>query len=326
MRMHATSAAVSAHASGHAGTGFLLTLERTVGATSGADTDLVTTGAFGAQVFPDLPAATTWANLWKSMGSSAATSQDEDKGSDVAPDSLKVITVAANLRSMQEIEQRMVAATTAGPSGRPADALLLVTGSHPLRTLPGSRRLLPTSLATLELASQLKARGVIPAATQLWAVANPNNEQGAGLAAEKVARGASVLLTQPPLDAGAFEAWLRDADRRGLGRQARLVVGHPWFTSASNAAFWGALAGCVRNRALATLVTRLSAAEAGGKGSVDALCAELNAGLAKKALGEWSGVVGGMHVMPLSGKARKGVVAALQPGGALHEARLAGGR
>jgi hypothetical protein len=47
-------------------------------------------------------------------------------------------------------------------------------------------RLLPTSLITLGLASRLRAQGLIPPSTQLWAVANPNTETDASLAEQKV--------------------------------------------------------------------------------------------------------------------------------------------
>lgn len=61
--------------------------------------------------------------------------------------------------------------------------------------------------------------------------------------------------------------------------------------SAANAAFWGALAGCVQSKALQELVQRLSAAEAadrragkakGQGGRMDELCAEYNVQLVQK--------------------------------------------
>src|SRR4051812_47898904 len=45
----------------------MLSLERSVGNSHGSDTALRSTQAFHAEVFPDLPIATTWANLWKAI-------------------------------------------------------------------------------------------------------------------------------------------------------------------------------------------------------------------------------------------------------------------
>lgn len=65
-RAVATGAAAAAQGAG-AGRSrpLLLTLERSVGGSLGSDSELRSTGAFGAEVFPDLPIATTWGNLWK---------------------------------------------------------------------------------------------------------------------------------------------------------------------------------------------------------------------------------------------------------------------
>ncbi len=45
--------------------GLMLTLERSIGESAGKDAALRATGAFSAEIFPDLPIATTWENLWK---------------------------------------------------------------------------------------------------------------------------------------------------------------------------------------------------------------------------------------------------------------------
>lgn len=57
----------------------------------------------------------------------------------------------------------------------------------------------------------------------------------------QVAAGAEVILTQPPLDWGAFESWMDDARKRGLHTAAKLLVGFPLLSSAGNVAFWAAL-------------------------------------------------------------------------------------
>ncbi len=46
-----------------AAAGWKLTLERSVGKPDGTDSELLQTGAFFAEVFPDLPIATTWGGL-----------------------------------------------------------------------------------------------------------------------------------------------------------------------------------------------------------------------------------------------------------------------
>jgi hypothetical protein len=46
---------------------FVLTLERAVGGRAGADAELAASGLFGAEVFPDLPIATTWDGLYRAM-------------------------------------------------------------------------------------------------------------------------------------------------------------------------------------------------------------------------------------------------------------------
>jgi hypothetical protein len=45
----------------------MLTLERAMGDKLGSDAALRSTHAFAAEVFPDLPIATTWGTLWKAM-------------------------------------------------------------------------------------------------------------------------------------------------------------------------------------------------------------------------------------------------------------------
>jgi hypothetical protein len=44
-----------------------LTLERSIGKSYGAEAELQGTSAFAAEVFPDLPIATTWQNLGKAL-------------------------------------------------------------------------------------------------------------------------------------------------------------------------------------------------------------------------------------------------------------------
>jgi hypothetical protein len=163
---------------------------------------------------------------------------------------LHVATVGAQLRSVADAADSMCAAAGVTPSGRRlqqadhsphADALLLVSGSHPARQLPFAQQLLPGTLALLQRGSALQQAGVLPPGLELWAVANPLTERDASYTEQKVAAGAQVILTQPPLDWEAFAGWLDDAQRRGVMSAARVLVGFPCLSSAANAGFWAAL-------------------------------------------------------------------------------------
>ena len=54
-----------------------------------------------------------------------------------------------------------------------ADALLLVSGSHPFRSALSWTGMLQDSTAALLAALRLQQEGLLPADTALWAVANP---------------------------------------------------------------------------------------------------------------------------------------------------------
>jgi hypothetical protein len=104
---------------------------------------------------------------------------------------------------MADISDAMCTAAGVTPSGkrmavsehRPhADALLLVSGSHPVRTLPLLQQFLPGSVAMLRQASQLKQRGVLPQQLALWAVANPVMEPDASYTEQKVSRHGRACL------------------------------------------------------------------------------------------------------------------------------------
>eukprot|EP00195_Chlamydomonas_chlamydogama_P007614 CAMPEP_0202908720 /NCGR_PEP_ID=MMETSP1392-20130828/47029_1 /ASSEMBLY_ACC=CAM_ASM_000868 /TAXON_ID=225041 /ORGANISM="Chlamydomonas chlamydogama, Strain SAG 11-48b" /LENGTH=379 /DNA_ID=CAMNT_0049598191 /DNA_START=46 /DNA_END=1185 /DNA_ORIENTATION=- len=326
---------------------YYITLERAVGDSLGSDGQLMSTGAFGAQVFPDLPIATTWDNLWKAMTRAPQQPQPDAKQAPEAAQAsgpMRVTTVAANLRSMEDIRRRIIAATkpsplqeavgtaTSSPTSLPqpaAGALLMVSGSHPVRNLPGSRLLLPTSITTLGLAVQLRKSGDIPAATQLWAVANPNIETDAALLERKVAASAQVILTQPPFDLAAFEEWLQDAQQRGVLRpgpstpdapgggsspegQAALLVGIPMITSPGNLAFWLSLASCVNRRACQALLSEMMQADRQGKAALDEYCNKYNRDLIAKVLSMPG--VSGVHLMPITPKAKRMVVGLIQKG------------
>jgi len=96
----------------------------------------------------------------------------------------------AQLRSRSALEARLLQrAGRRADGGRAAgvaaaDALLLVSGSHPLRDLAAPARLAAGALEALRAAAALRAAGRLPRALSLWAVANPLTERAARTAAK----------------------------------------------------------------------------------------------------------------------------------------------
>lgn len=225
----------------------VLCLERAIGERSGVDAALWSTGAFHAQVYPDLPLAATWAQLVQK-----ALTQDTDTGGTtehtITPgraqqDSCLVRTVAAQCRSRKDIQERMRAACfPADAMSTPASALLLVSGSHPARQLPLASTWLQNSMAMLQDAKAMRAAGYLPPDVSLWAVENPLvNPPERALA--KVAAGAEVLLTQPPFDREQGELWFGKLRDEGFGNHAKVFAGVPMASSAGNLEFWLRLCG-----------------------------------------------------------------------------------
>jgi 5,10-methylenetetrahydrofolate reductase len=225
--------------------------------------------------------------------------------------------VGAQLRPAQELRQ-LVASACSGPA--PAGALLMVSGSHPFRSLPLVRGLLQhDSTWLLQQASAMRATGEVPGGTQLWAVGNPVMEPGAARLERKVAAGAQVVLTQPPLDWPAFERWMRDAEARGLASAARLLIGVPMLTSAANAAFWLGLCGAYSNAAARQLVQEFRRREAQlTADQFDLWTLAWNEDLVRRVLAVPG--VAGLHVMPITAKGRK-QAAQLQQEGAMPASR-----
>eukprot|EP00879_Flechtneria_rotunda_P013090 GHRR01013670.1.p1 GENE.GHRR01013670.1~~GHRR01013670.1.p1 ORF type:complete len:433 (+),score=155.26 GHRR01013670.1:292-1590(+) len=339
------------------------TLEAPVGTSSPLDAQLVATGAFGAEVHPDLPIATTWHGLYKQIAlrfsgetrtkaiAAAAKAQaamtdvkaasmaavsavvEQTMTARVVQPALRVVTVGAQLKSMGSITEALCTAagfttagypaTTASP-GASVSALLLVSGSHPFRQLPMVQQLLPGSVAMLKHASQLKQQGILPANLALWAVANPVTEKDASYTEQKIAAGAEVILTQPPLDWPTFQSWMADAHRRSLPTATRLLVGFPCLSSAANTAFWLALCRGAGNIQCQQLLQQVQAAEAAekqqqnkaGKGSKQGVVQFLQ---------QWNGQllanlqstpgVAGLHVMPITAAGKRMALQLIDDGG-----------
>lgn len=202
----------------------MFTLEAAVGSANQLDLELLATGDFAAEVHPDLPIATTWHGLYKQLTNRlqgrarqealAAAAKAQSKAqlaavammTDIAASEqaikshglkpvLHVATVGAQLRRMDDISVSLCTAAGVTASGEVqapsehqphADALLIVSGSHPVRQLPLLQQLLPNSVAILKHAMQLKRQGVLPASVALWAVANPVTERDASYTEQKV--------------------------------------------------------------------------------------------------------------------------------------------
>ncbi len=161
----------------------------------------------------------------------------------VIPESVHVRAVAAQLRSVEEAQQRIRMAAGADeefPEISPPSGLMLMSGSHPLRLLIKQK---VNSTKMIALARELRTQGVISKELQLWTVGDPG--QGASLAADdcerKIHAGADVIVTQPPLKNGSLEAFAAEIKSRNLHLQAKFVIGVPVFGSLRDVEFWGKL-------------------------------------------------------------------------------------
>lgn len=222
----------------------LLCLERAVGPRSGADAALWESGAFQAQVYPDLPAASSWGGILERglrhvgqpRGDGAPAAADHTSPLDDDDPRFTVTTVAAQCRSREQLRTRMTAAARSG-----AAALLLVSGSHPARHLPFADRLLQNSVVMLRDALTMRQQGMLPPELSLWAVENPGDQLHRLL--RKADAGAEVVLTQPPFFAARSLRWFEDAAQAGVGDSLRIVPGVPMASSRANLDFWLQLAG-----------------------------------------------------------------------------------
>jgi hypothetical protein len=140
-----------------------LSLERAVGDKHGIDRNLWDSCHFQAEVYPDLPVAATWRDLLRrtlqTPGHESEAGRMEPPPARCPADRWTVRTVAAQLRSRDQLRSMMLSAAGVDPAGdpkagvRPADALLFVSGSHPARHLPGAGRWVVESSARCGLFS-----------------------------------------------------------------------------------------------------------------------------------------------------------------------------
>ncbi|KAK9824200.1 hypothetical protein WJX72_008491 [[Myrmecia] bisecta] len=225
-----------------------------------------------------------------------------------AGDRWQVTTVAAQLRSRDQIERELCRAAGRDVQGTPlatgqaADALLLLSGGHPVRRVPGLARLLPSSLDSLRMAARLRGEGVLPAEVSLWAVENPLVNQPSRLV-HKIEAGAQVVITQPPLLWGRFDQWIQEVHRQGLHKHTRLVIGMPIISSTGNLDFWLRLCNARGQPGAADLLQHFGSKEAEGRVQFWAFCRQWNRRLVEQVC-EMPGVAG-LHIMPLTKTARQ---------------------
>lgn len=133
----------------------------------------------------------------------------------------------AQLRSRSALEARLLQrAGRRAEGGRAAgvaaaDALLLVSGSHPLRDLAAPARLAAGALDALRAAAALRAAGRLPRALSLWAVANPLTERAARVAAKARAPAASRRHAPSPSAIIDWPSSCRACSRGGRGAARR---------------------------------------------------------------------------------------------------------
>lgn len=305
---------------------------------SSSDASLWQTGAFACEVYPDLPVAASWRGLLRAASGGLLDSQVDAAAGDapgggrrrrrapaeeehedppsapLPPPSFVVRTVAAQVRGPAAVAARIQRAAGVGPGGEPLlgaaagaqqhapDALLLVSGGHPARSLWR-----PTdSLRMLEAARDLRERGLIPSGIELWGVANPLTERPERAAVEKAAAGADALVTQPPLSGTAWLRWwdgVQLISSSGSSPSVPPVVGGLALPHSAGALrFWVALCGAGGVEGIDEEVAAFAASA-----SSPAAQREHALALARRALSLYESLgdgLAGIHVMPVTSSGR----------------------
>lgn len=310
----------------------ILCLERAIGERYGADKVLWETGAFDAQVYPDLPFASSWSELLEKLlgagasgkqvfsttaadtvaaaaaGGSSSNNRENDTNY-----ALKVRTIGAQCYSRKNLLSKMqLACKPSSEGGGDANALLFLSGSHPARSLPFTDSLLQSSFSMLRDASKMRAKGELPASLALWAVENPINPPERLL--KKVQAGAEVILTQPPFLQSSAERWFEFAQKNGVSNEIKLLAGIPMSTSRSNLEFWLRLCGLGGTPEAAMVVSSFPGNGIGGgnKEEYQRLVRDWNVTFVRRTL-SLPGVAG-LHVMPLTKQGRDMTVSFLNEG------------
>lgn len=267
-----------------------LILERAIGARFGADEELWETGVFKAGVYPDLPIANDWrellgiflGNLDKQAVNQPTLTSRGTHSQWLVP------TIAAQCRSRQELRKLI------REKGATADAMLLLSGSHPGRQLDFANTVFPSSFELLQMARQMRSKEEIPAGISLWAVENPMTSSPDRLRA-KAESGAEVILTQPPMLEALSDAFFEAAHAHETTKSVKMVIGIPMISSVNNLDFWLRLANVRDSVASEKLLETFS--KFGGDEIREWNVAFIDRAL--KAPG-----VAGLHLMPLTPAAR----------------------
>lgn len=164
---------------------------------------------------------------------------------------LVIKTVAAQNRSKAFLAEALQFAAGVDREGQPlpgvqrSDGLLILGGGTPLRTIAHGalRGLFVSAVDLIGTASEMKRTGALPPDLMIWCVANPMTEPNAAYLEAKVAAGAEVVLTQPPLLWDRWDEWIGDVEARSIQEVAKVVAGLPVIASAKNLRFWFDLCG-----------------------------------------------------------------------------------
>ncbi len=209
-----------------------------------------------------------------------------------------IFTIAANARTRKTVIDRVNRAIGNGAKG-----VLVVSGGHPIRKIPGASRLLPmNSFRILSLLNGMRSAGTLPSDVSIWAVENPF--AGKSVIArvdrlqQKLDAGAEAILTQPPLLWDVFSKWQHLVFERGLAQRIPIVVGLPVIASVKALRFWFLLVGISqRNPEAHALLEQFKEAEAAGKEAFRAFRSNWTVELIKK-ICQLPGVAG-IHLMPI---------------------------
>ena len=210
-----------------------------------------------------------------------------------------VFTIASNARTRGTVVDRITRAVEGGARG-----LLVLSGGHPIRKIPGASVILPmNAFRTLSLAFQMREAGQLSPDLPIWAVENPfvgQVEARVDRLERKVNAKAEAILTQPPFLWERFVQWWNLAHERSLTQQVPIVVGVPVITSVKALRLWFLLVGISRRHPEAReLLEQFKEAEAAGKDAFRKFRGNWTVELIGK-IRELPGVAG-IHLMPILG-------------------------
>ncbi|MEE2657812.1 MAG: methylenetetrahydrofolate reductase, partial [Candidatus Latescibacterota bacterium] len=222
---------------------FVVTAEQAHSAQAPGYRRLVRRGVVDAVTLPDIPLVGRVGEIVRILSRREAAA---DIFAQLPETAEPVFTISSSTRTRAEVERRILRAAEQGVA-----ALLALSGGDLIRralgTVPGGQRLLPmNAFSTLALVRQLREQGRLPPDLPVWAVENPligRVSARVDRLAKKIDGGAEAILLQPPLLWDRFTEWWSEVDRRGLNRDAPLVVGVPVITSVAMLRFWLVLVG-----------------------------------------------------------------------------------